>query len=172
MKQRIIQEYKSLFSGFDTFIVIGYTGTGANDMTGVRHRLRDTSVRMTIIKNSLAKRALDEAGLKRLMEVIDGPSALCFGADDVVALAKAVSGCVKEAGALEIKGGCQGQRIIPIQDIRRLAAIPSREVLYTQVACLLASPLTRLARTMHEMLARTARLFAALAEQKQETEGK
>jgi large subunit ribosomal protein L10 len=170
LKKRMIQEYKAVFSGTENFVVVEFTGTDANEMTGIRRQLREASVKVRIVKNSLAKLAFDEEGLDQLPKAIDGPSALCFGAGDIIELAKAVNACARGASKFEIRGGYFDRRVVPIQDIRRLAAIPSRDALYAQVAGTLISPLARLAGAMNEMLARVARAVKALADQKQDAE--
>ena len=167
LKKRMIQEYKNIFFGADNFIVVGFTGTDANEIMGIRRRLRQTSVTMKIIKNSLAGLAFEEQDLKQLRKVIDGPSGLCFGGGDILELARVVTACARGAEKFEIRAGCYDRKIIAIKDVRTLAAIPSREILYSQVAGTLKSPVTKLASMLQEMLARVARLLKALAEQKQ-----
>jgi len=169
LKEKVIQEYKSIFSGIDAFIVVGFTGTDAGEMTGIRRQLRQASVKMKIVKNSLAERAFKEQKLEQLQEVIDGPSALCFGGD-IVKLAKVVTACARGAGKFKIRAGYYDRKVIPIGEVRSIAAIPSREMLYAQVAGVLGSPLTKLANLLYEMPARVARLLKALADKKQESE--
>jgi len=167
LKRRMINDYKKAFSGYDRFIIVNYSGKSANDIAAIRQQLRRQEVKIKVVKNSLAKMAFKELGLEGLEAAINGPCAMCHGGEDIVELAKAVNNCMKGPGKIELKGGYYHGAVINIQDIRRLAAIPPREVLYAQLAGVICNPLTKLAVAMNELSARLARLFKALSEQKQ-----
>ena len=172
LKQRMTAEYKSEFSQQDNFLVVGYSGKEANDLAAIRTELRRKNVRLKVIKNSLAKLALKEIHLEALENLIDGPTAICFGGADIVELAKTVNSFAKGAEKIELRGGIYGGTFAGFKEISRIASIPPRDILYAQVAAALCSPLAGLAAAMNEILAKTARLLKALAEKKESEEKK
>ncbi len=167
LKRRMVAEYKTEFGKYKHFIIVGYSGKEAGLLTDVRRRMRRSGVTIKVIKNSLAALALGEIGFEPLVKFIDGPSALCFGGDDIVELARVACTFDKAADKLVVKGGWYEGVLAEVKDINRFATIPPREILYAQIAGTLSRPLAGLAGAMSELLAKSGRLFKALAQQKE-----
>lgn len=117
-------------------------GVTANNL---RNKLRKSNIRMLWVKNSLARKVLNELGLAALDPFLSGPSTLVFGGPDIVALSKEIAKWAKDLEALQIKGGVvEGNSIDPAQ-VEALSKSPSREELLGKVVMLMLSPGAKLA---------------------------
>lgn len=117
------------------------------------------------MKNTLARRAAAASGREALVPYLTGPTGLAWVAGDPAVAAKVLSDFAGEhAGRLDVKGGLLEGRELAREDVVRLARLPSREVLLTQLAVGVASPLTGLATSMNGLVSGLARALAAVAE--------
>ena len=126
-----------------------------------------SGVEYVVVKNTLAKRALEELELTDVAQFFAGPTGLVIGRNDAVAAAKAISDFAREFGDRPaIKVGVVDRREFAPAEVKRLADLPPREVLLAQLAGGLNAPMARLAGGMNEVLAKFARSLDALREQK------
>lgn len=131
----------------------------------LRARLRAADTRFEVVKNTLARRAAEASGRAALVPYLTGPTGLAWVAGDPAVAAKVLSDFAGEhAGRLDLKGGLLEGRELARDDVVRLAKLPSREVLLTQLAVGVASPLSGLATSMNGLLSGLARALAAVAE--------
>jgi len=121
-----------------------YRGLSVAALKKLRRSLGDEAT-YTVAKNTLLKIAADRAGVPGLAPMLEGPSALAFVKGDAVNAAKAIKNFAKENQKLVIKGGAYAGKVLTVDGVKALAAIPSREVLLAQVAGLLKSPIQRMA---------------------------
>ena len=149
-KTRIIEELADTLSHSVIIISTSYRGLTANQMADLRRILVSSGVEYRVIKNTLARIAAQKAGKDQLMDIIEGPTALAFGCDDVTTPAKLLDKYSKsqELG-IQIKGGILGERVLDASEVSGLANLPSREVLIAQVVSGLQSPI----RNLHNVLA-------------------
>lgn len=126
----------------DTLIVADYRGLTMTEIDGVRTELLKHGARFTVVKNTLTKRAAEEAGVKELIDLLDGPTAIAFVQDaDMVAVAKSLNETAKQTRVLTLKGGIlQGQPVGP-DEVVRLASLPPADVLQGQVLGAVVGPL-------------------------------
>jgi len=117
------------------------------------------------VKNSLTERAADKAGTEALKTVLVGPTALTFVRGDAAAAAKALSDAQRVTDVLAFKGGLMDGQVVTGDDIRAIARLPSREVLYAQLVGTVAAPLTGLARTLNALIAGVAIQLRAIHDQ-------
>jgi large subunit ribosomal protein L10 len=108
------------------------------------------------VKNSLTERAADKAGAEALKAVLEGPTALTFVRGDAAAAAKALSDAQRVTDVLAFKGGLMDGQAVSPDDIRAIAKLPSREVLYAQLVGTVAAPLNGLARTLNALISGVA----------------
>jgi large subunit ribosomal protein L10 len=110
----------------------------------LRTRLLEAGARFTVVKNTLTKRAAEEAGTTEVLELIDGPTAIAFlEADgDPVAVAKVLNEVARANGVLVIRGGMLEGTVVGDAEIKRLATLPPAEVLRAQLAGAVFAPLT------------------------------
>jgi large subunit ribosomal protein L10 len=131
-------------------VLADYRGLTAEEITELRKGLRDTGVNFKIFKNTLATIAAHEAGLGGLEEYLVGPTAIAFGFDDPIALAKMLNDFSKKHDALAIKGGILEKQVIDSAKVEELATLPGREQLIAQFIGMLNMPLVRLVTALNK----------------------
>lgn len=131
-------------------ILADYRGLTAEEMTELRKGLREGGVSFKIYKNTLATIAAREAGVADLEEMLVGPTAIAFGFDDPIALAKLLNNFAKDHKALEIKGGLLENQIIDAAKVGELAKLPGRDQLIAQFIGMLNMPLVRLVTALNK----------------------
>lgn len=101
--------------------------------------LQKKKIRVLGVRNAVASKALTDIGLKGVRSVLEGPSALIWGGEDIVALAKEVTQCVKDIATLELKGGAIGETSLTAEEVDSLSKSPGRRELLSQISGLLLS---------------------------------
>ena len=149
---------------------IDYRGISVPQAAELRGRLREADASFRIVKNTLTRRAADEAGIDGLKPYLNGPTALTFVRGDVAVAAKALADLQKSWDLLEFKGGLMGQESLDADQIKSIAKLPSRQVLYGQLVGMVASPLTGLARSLNGLTGGLAIALAGVLEKKQSGE--
>ena len=153
-KEAVISEVTSLAAKAQTLVMAEYRGITVADMTKLRSQARDKGVTLSVLKNTLARRAVAGSAFDVLSDQMTGP--LIYGfSTDAVAAAKVVADFAKTNDKLVIRAGAMAGKVLDVNGVKQLASIPSKEVLLAQLLGLMQSPISR-----------TARVLAALAEQK------
>ena len=165
-KEAVVAEVQEKLKKAAAAVLTEYRGLSVQDLAELRRDLRAQGVEYKIYKNTLAKRAADQAHLAGLHEHLTGPTAIAFGYDDPIAAAKLVSAFSKKHSALSIKGGLLDGRVIDAASMRALANLPSREVLLAKVVGLLQSPISGLATVLNGPIRGLAVALGQVAEQK------
>src|SRR5436305_10284089 len=170
-KSKVVAELTDKLKGAETMIVADYRGLTMPQIDALRSRLIENGARLTVVKNTLTRRAAQDAGADALLALLEGPSAIAFvEADgDAVAVAKALSDSARETRVLEIRGGVMQGRVISGSDVEELAKLPPLDVLPGQVIGAILAPLSAIAALVNAPLqnlyamadARLARLGAA-----------
>ncbi|MDP1742366.1 MAG: 50S ribosomal protein L10 [Polaromonas sp.] len=153
-KQAVIDEVTGLAAKAQTLVMAEYRGITVADMTRLRSQARDKGVNLSVLKNTLARRAVAGSAFDVLSDQMTGP--LIYGfSTDAVAAAKVVADFAKTNDKLVIRAGAMAGKVLDVNGVKQLANIPSKEVLLAQLLGLMQSPISR-----------TARVLAALAEKK------
>ena len=157
-KEAVIKEVTSLAAKAQTLVMAEYRGVTVADMTKLRTDARSKGVSLSVLKNTLARRAVAGSGFDVAADQMTGP--LIYGfSEDAVAAAKVVADFAKTNDKLVIRGGVYGGKALDANGVKELASIPSKEVLLAQLCGLLMSPISR-----------TAVVLGALATKKGEGE--
>jgi large subunit ribosomal protein L10 len=155
-KEAVISEVISLAAKAQTLVMAEYRGITVADMTRLRIKAREQGVTLSVLKNTLARRAMVGSAFEVVSDQMTGP--LIYGfSTDAVAAAKVVSDFAKTNEKLVIRGGALSGKALDVNAVKQLANIPSKEVLLAQLLGLMQSPISR-----------TARVLAALAEKRSE----
>ena len=133
VKTQNVDEIKEKINKAQSMILVDYRGLNVEQITELRSQYRKAGVDYKVYKNSMMRFAFKDSGLEGFNEFLKGPSAIAFGYDDPVAAAKVTSEFAKTNEKLEIKAGIVDGKIIDVQEVKDLAALPSREVLIAQV---------------------------------------
>jgi large subunit ribosomal protein L10 len=165
-KQAMVSEVSAKLAGAQSVIVAEYRGLDVERVTQLRSKARSSGVYLRVLKNTLARRAVQGTPFEKLSEQMVGP--LMYGISmDPVAGAKVLSEFAKENELFVIKAGAMPGAVMSAKDIKALAALPSREVLLATLLGTMQAPVTKLVRTMNEVPGKFVRTLAALRDQKQ-----
>jgi len=156
-KQVVIDEVTALAAQAQTLVMAEYRGITVADMTRLRSQAREKGVNLSVLKNTLARRAVTGSAFEVVSGQMTGPLIYGFSVD-AVAAAKVVSDFAKTNDKLVIRGGAFAGKALDVNGVKQLANIPSKEVLLAQLCGLLKSPISR-----------TAVVLGALATKKGET---
>jgi len=152
-KQAVIDEVTGLAAKAQTLVLAEYRGITVADMTRLRSQARDKGVTLSVLKNTLARRAVAGSAFEVVSDQMTGP--LIYGfSTDAVAAAKVVSDFAKTNDKLVIRGGAFGGKTLDVNGVKQLANIPSKEVLLAQVCGLLMSPMSRTAVVLGALAAK------------------
>ncbi len=143
-KERVVAELAERLRAAETLMVADYRGLTMPQIDELRTRLLEAGARFTVVKNTLTKLAAEQAGTKEVLDLIEGPTAIAFlDADgDPVAAAKVLNETARAHDVLVIRGGILEGSVVGDADIKRLATLPSAEVLQAQLVGAVAGPLT------------------------------
>ncbi|SFU99114.1 LSU ribosomal protein L10P [Polaromonas sp. YR568] len=152
-KQAVIDEVTGLAAKAQTLVMAEYRGITVADMTRLRSQARDKGVTLSVLKNTLARRAVAGSAFEVVSDQMTGP--LIYGfSTDAVAAAKVVSDFAKTNDKLVIRGGAFGGKTLDVNGVKQLANIPSKEVLLAQLCGLLMSPISRTAVVLGALAAK------------------
>ncbi|MGN1312224.1 MAG: 50S ribosomal protein L10 [Bacilli bacterium] len=131
-KAEVVSEIKDRFEKAKSVVMFDYRGLSVAEVTELRRKLRENGADYKVYKNTLTKRALDELNIN-MDEYLAGPSAITFGTDEL-SIVKILSDFAKDHNALELKAGIVEGKVAGLEDLKRYAAIPSRDMLLTMLA--------------------------------------
>jgi large subunit ribosomal protein L10 len=153
-KEAVISDVTSLAAKAQTLVIAEYRGITVAEMTKLRNAARSSGVTLSVLKNTLARRAVAGSGFEVVADQMTGPLIYSFS-EDAVAAAKVVAEFAKTNDKLVIRAGAYLGKALDVNGVKQLASIPSKEVLLAQLLGLMQSPISR-----------TARVLLALAEQR------
>jgi large subunit ribosomal protein L10 len=166
-KERVVAELTEKLRSADTLIVADYRGLTMPQIDGLRGKLLEQGARLSVVKNTLTRRAAEAAGADQLLALLEGPTAIAFveSDGDPVAVAKALADSARETRVLEIRGGVMQGRTISSGDVEELAKLPPLEMLRGQVLGAVIAPLSSLVALVNAPLQDLVGLIDARIEQ-------
>ena len=159
-KEAVITEVTSLATQAQTLVMAEYRGITVADMTKLRSQARSSGVTLSVLKNTLARRAVAGSRFEVVADQMTGPLIYGFSVD-AVAAAKVVADFAKTNDKLVIRGGAISGKVLDVNGVKQLANIPSKEVLLSQLWGLLMSPLSRTAVVLGALAAKKGEAAAA-----------
>jgi large subunit ribosomal protein L10 len=132
-KRQVVSDLGNKVEGFQAVVLTNYRGLNVEQMNNLRQRLREEKISYHVVKNTLMKLASKGTDLEKLNDYFEGPTAIAISHGDPILLAKILSEFLKGQTAFEIKVGLVQGRVIRPEELKALAAMPSREVLLAQV---------------------------------------
>jgi large subunit ribosomal protein L10 len=165
-KERVVADLVERLRASDTLIVADYRGLTMPEIDGVRTEVLKHGARFTVVKNTLTKRAAEEAGVPELVEFLDGPTAIAFVGDgDMVGVAKALNDTARQTKILTVRGGILEGKTMTAEQVRELASLPPADVLRGQVLGAIVAPLNAIAALVNAPLQNFVGLIDARIEQ-------
>ena len=169
-KERVIAELTERLSSADALLVADYRGLTNSQLASLRVELLKHGAKLSVVKNTLTRRAAEAAGADALLAMLEGPTAIAFVEADgnAVAVAKALSDAAKDTKILALRGGVLSGNPITGAEIERLAKLPPLEVLQAQLVGVIVAPLTQLAAVLNAPLQNLVGLINARITQLEE----
>ena len=167
-KETFVAEFRERHGRAPVMYFTDFTGLDVKSLSSLRQSLRDSGAEYVVGKNRLVKLALQEANLPDLGDALTGPTGVVFGYEDVVTPAKVLTDFAKgHQDRPSFKLGVLEGKLLAPEQISRLAKLPSREVLLSQLAGALQAPMAALAGVLEAKLQETVGLLEALKEKRE-----
>jgi large subunit ribosomal protein L10 len=159
-KEAVVSEVTDLAKEAETLVMAEYRGITVADMIKLRSNARSQGVTLSVLKNTLARRAVSGSTFEIVADQMTGPLIYGFSVD-AIAAARVVADFAKTNDKLVIRGGATAGRALDVAGVKMLASVPSKEVLLAQLCGLLMSPISRTAVVLGALSAQKAGAEAA-----------
>ncbi len=145
-KEKVVQDLTERLRSAGSLIVADYRGLTNSQLAALRAELVKHGAKLTVVKNTLTRRAAQEAGADALLAMLEGPTAIAFveAEGNPVAVAKALSDAARETKILALRGGVLSGQTISEAEVESLAKLPPLDVLQAQLVGVIIAPLTQL----------------------------
>jgi len=147
-KRREVEQLKTELAQVSTVILTAFQGITVEEDTKLRRAVQAAGGRYLVVKNTLAERAGAGTPAEPLLKNLTGTNSIAYTAADPVALAKVLTRVAKDVPAFRFKAGVVEGRVLSIEEIQRLAQLPSKEELFSKIMFLLQSPIQRMATSL------------------------
>lgn len=165
-KKEVVAEVSARLKSAQTVVLAEYRGLPVEDITVLRSRARASGVYLRVLKNTLARRAVQGTPFEKLADQMVGP--LAYGiSDDPVAAAKVLHAYAKGNEKLVIKGGMMPNYLMTAKEVGNLATMPSREELLSKLLGTMQAPIAKFVQTLNEVPGKFVRTVAAVRDQKE-----
>jgi large subunit ribosomal protein L10 len=168
-KMHEVDEFSDLLSRAQSIVLADFTGLNVAAVSQLRRRCRAAGVEYKVVKNTLARRAVERAGIPDLSALLEGPSAWAVHPGDQVVAAKVLVDFAKEHEVFKIRGGFVEGRVLTHKELVALAKLPGRDVLLAQVLGTLQAPMAGFAGALSAVLRGFATVVQAYAKKRGET---
>jgi large subunit ribosomal protein L10 len=145
VKNLIAKAYEERFGELTEAVVIDIRGVKSNDNNALRGGLAQKNIKVTVVKNSLAKQVFDGTAMQNLTKILDGPCALAYGAGSAVEVARALIERVKDIQNLQFKGAIMDGQVFGPDQIEALSKYPTRDEAVAQVVQVILGPASQIA---------------------------
>ena len=164
-KEELVAQYKKWVEESDGMVLTNYHKLSVKDISNLRKEIRESGGEFHVIKNTLAKRAFEESGREWKEGVFSGPTALGVSYENLSGLAKTLKNFAKEHGTIEIKGGYLAERLVTVEEINTLADLPPMDEMRAMLLSTIATPASKLVRTLAEPGRQVAAVLKSYSEQ-------
>jgi len=166
-KQTVVQELADKLARAKVVIATDYKGLNVESMNALRRKLREAGCEYQVAKNTLLIRAAKDTDAALLEDVFKGPSAIAINFEDPVAPAKVLTEFAKDNNKLEIKAGAMAGKVLSLDEIKALSALPSREALLGQVLSVMNAVPTSFVRVLSANISGFLNVLQAIKDQKE-----
>ncbi len=166
-KKQVVSEVAAVAAEAHSAIAAEYRGLGVEALTDLRKKARQGGVYIRVVKNTLAKRALEGTDFECMREGLVGPMILAFSQEDPGSAARVLKDFSKENGLLIVKMLSIGGQLLDASELERLASLPTKEQAISILMAVMKAPVEKFVRTLAEPHAKLVRTVAAVRDQKQ-----
>ena len=165
-KKVLVEDLNKIAQEAFSVIAVDYRGTNVPSLTQLRKEAKSQAVQLKVIKNTLAKRALENTKFDSLNEILTGPTLLAFSMNDFQSAAKLVKDFAAKEESFEVKGLSIGEGFLEPNELKALASLPSKEEAISMLLGLIQAPLNKLAGTLNEVPSQLVRTVNAVSQTK------
>jgi large subunit ribosomal protein L10 len=169
-KKIAVEELNGVANKAVSAIAADYHGTTVSELTKLRQEARESSVHLKVIRNTLAKRALNDTKFSCFEDLLVGPTMLAFSLEDPTSAAKLVNNFTKVNKNFQVKGISLGDSLLELSKLSVLANMPSRDEALAQLAGILNAPMTKFVSILNQVPSKLVRTLQAIKDQKQQAE--
>lgn len=169
-KEQTVEKLREVSNKAVALIAVDYHGLSANDMNALRSKAREEDSTVYIVKNTLARRALQDTPYACVVDQLSGPMALIFANNEAPSAARLVKEFADKNENLEAKIVALSGELRDISEIKKLASLPTREQALAILLAVMKEPIAKLARVLVAPHSKLVRTVDAVRAQKQETE--
>lgn len=166
-KKTIVNEVAGVAKQAVSLIAAEYSGLTVSQLTGLRKTARESGVYMRVVRNTLARRALEGTNFACMQDALVGPLLLAFSKDDPGAAARLIKDFAKDNEKFVVKALAIDNQLLPATSLNKLASLPTRNEAIALLMSVMKAPVTKLVRTMAEPHAKLVRTIAAIRDAKQ-----
>ncbi|MCH7538037.1 MAG: 50S ribosomal protein L10 [Proteobacteria bacterium] len=164
-KKRLVKEVNAVAGDSVTAVAAEYRGLSVEEMTDLRREARKAGVYLRVVKNTLARRAVEGTEFECMKDTLKGPILLAFAKEDPGAAARVINDFAKEHDALQAVSLSIGGKLLPGSDLKKLAELPTLDQARAMLLGLFVAPMNQLVRTLAEPSAMLARTLSARGNQ-------
>ncbi len=166
-KRAIVAEVAEVASNAFSAVLAEYRGMTVGDMTNLRVKAREGGVYLRVVRNTLARRAVEGTDFECMQEALVGPIVLAFSQEEPGSAGRVLKEFAKENEKLVIKAVSLGGQLLPAEDIEKLAKMPTYEQSLSMLMSVMQAPISKFVRTLNEPHTKFVRTLAAVREQKE-----
>lgn len=164
VKELIMKTYREKFAGVTDALLVDIRGIDANQNKDLRSALATKKIRVTVVKNHLAKKVFDGSGLKPLNDLVEGPTAVVYGGESVVSVAREIIEHIKKLEKMQVKGAVMEGVVFGPKEVERLSKFPTRQEAQAQVIQLFLGPASQVVGAITSAGGNIAGVLKALVE--------
>jgi large subunit ribosomal protein L10 len=166
-KKAVVKEVASVASTALSAVAAEYRGLTVEEMTDLRVKARNEGVYLRVVKNTLARRAVEGTDFECLQDGLIGPLLLAFSQEDPGSAARVIKEFTKSNDKLVVKLVSVGGQLLDASELERLASMPTRDQAISMLMAVMKAPLDKFARTLNEVPGKLVRTIAAVRDQKE-----
>ncbi|MCW8847205.1 MAG: 50S ribosomal protein L10 [Sedimenticola sp.] len=166
-KKAVVAEVAEVASTAYSAIAAEYRGLSVDEMTELRAKARDAGVYIRVVKNSLARRAIEDTDFACMKDELTGPLVMAFSQEDPGAAARVIKDFAKDHSKLVVKVVSIGGKLLAVSDLEALSKMPTYEQAISMLMAVMKAPVEKLTRTINEVPGKLVRTVAAIRDAKE-----
>ena len=166
-KKQIVAEVHEAAGNALSAVLADYRGLTVDQMTEIRVKARESGVYLRVVRNTLARRAVEGTEYECLGEALTGPTLVAFSTEDPGSAARLLKDYAKEYDALDIKALSIGGELLSAEQVDRVAKLPTREEALSMLMSVMQAPVAKFVRTLNEVPGKLVRTLAAVKDAKE-----
>ena len=169
-KKAIVAEVNEVAEDALSAVLADYRGLTVSELTEMRAKARSAGVYLRVVRNTLAKRAVEGTEYECMKDAFVGPSMLAFSREDPGSAARLLNDCAADYDKLEVTALSIGGELLGADQLERVAKLPTRDEALALLMSVMQAPVVKLAQTLNEVPGKLVRTIAAIRDEKQSAE--